>query len=55
MENIPKTKDNSDSKDKINSKYEGKTGIILGNYNDLPDFYKDNEYIKKVIYYIVIQ
>ena len=31
----------------INSKYEGKTGIILGTYNDLPDYYKDNEYIKK--------
>ena len=30
-----------------NSKYEGKKGIILGTYNDLPDYYKDNEYIRK--------
>ena len=47
MKNVQQSKDNSDSKDNINSKYEGKTGIILGTYNDVPDFYKDNEYIKK--------
>ena len=38
---------NSSEEDSLNSKYEGKKGIILGTYNDLPDFYKDNEYIKK--------
>ena len=37
----------SSEEDSLNSKYEGKKGIILGTYNDLPDFYKDNEYIKK--------
>lgn len=36
-----------EEKGTINSKYEGKSGIILGTYNDLPDYYKDNEYIKK--------
>ena len=40
----------SNSKDFLerkNSKYEEKKGIIIGTYNDLPEFYKDNEYIKK--------
>ena len=47
MKDTQKPKESSDSKDNINSKYEGKTGIILGTYNDLPDYYKDNEYIRK--------
>jgi adiponectin receptor len=47
MKDRQKPKENRDSKDNINSKYEGKTGIILGTYNDLPDYYKDNEYIRK--------
>lgn len=36
-----------DELSKFNSKYEDKKGIILGTYNDLPDFFKDNEYIRK--------
>lgn len=47
MEISNKLKNYSEEKKEINSKYEGKKGIILGTYNDLPDFYKDNEYIKK--------
>ena len=49
MEVKRKSKKSFEEKEKenINSKYEGKKGIILGTYNDLPDFYKDNEYIKK--------
>ena len=42
---VPKT--SKDEKGDINSKYEGKTGIILGTFNDVPDYYKDNEYIKR--------
>ena len=42
-----KYKNSIEEKGAINSKYEGKSGIILGTYNDLPDFYKDNEYIKR--------
>lgn len=41
------SKQSIEEKETINSKYEGKSGIILGTYNDLPDYYKDNEYIKK--------
>lgn len=47
MEAKTNLNDKTEEKGSINSKYEGKTGIILGTYNDLPDFYKDNEYIKK--------
>ena len=47
MEVKNKSKDLLEEKININSKFEGKKGIILGTYNDLPDFYKDNEYIKK--------
>ena len=47
MKAITRNKNTIEEKATINSKYEGKNGIILGTYNDLPDFYKDNEYIKR--------
>ena len=47
MEAKTKNKNTEEEKGTINSKYEGKRGIILGTYNDVPDYYKDNEYIKK--------
>ena len=47
MEAKKKSDNLEEEKNTINSKYEGKKGIILGTYNDLPDYYKDNEYIKK--------
>ena len=47
MEAKTKNKNTEEEKGTINSKYEGKRGIILGTYNDLPEYYKDNEYIRK--------
>ena len=47
METKNKYDNSKEEKGTINSKYEGKKGIILGTYNDLPDYYKDNEYIRK--------
>ena len=48
MDDKNKTKKNfEENGEAINSKYENKKGIILGTYNDIPDYYKDNEYIKK--------